>query len=811
MQDSPITELVLDPARLAALGGYSVLDTAPEEGFDDIARLATRLCDVPVALVSLVAVDRQWFKASIGFPRCETDLDRSVCKFALAEPDLLVVPDLTKDPRTAANPLVIDEPCIRFYAGAPLRMPDGVVLGSLCVIDTVARPDGLTPEQAEDLRALGRQVSNLLELRRTSASERRAQEAAVANATRLEGMMAAQQASEALARDNIQRVQLALAAGAIIGTWHWDIPNDRFTVDEAFAQAFGLDPALGREGIPLAGIVATVHPADQAGLSDAIREAVTRGGAYAHQYRVRRADGRYYWIEANGRVERGSDGKPRSFPGVLLDIEERYAAQEALRASESHWRSLFENLSEGFLVGEVVRDTSGAITDWRYVDVNAAWGELVGIDPAGVVGRTLREVIPDVEDVWIDEFATVVETRQSTSFTRRVDALERWYEGRAFPLGLERFGVIFLEITHRVQAEARRNALLSLGDRLRDVDTSSAMTAAAAEIVGRTLGATRAAFGQIEGEVEFVTVEPDWFVPGHVSIAGRHRFDDYGDIRAQLARGEALVIDDVTTDPRTRDDPEPMLAIGIRALINVPVRERGRTVSIFVVHDDKPRVWTSEELAFLRNVTDRVEVGVGRVRAEEQQALLNGELSHRLKNTLAMVQGIAGQTLRLVPDQAPVKAFTERLIALSRAHDVLLQDSWAAAPIRSVIEKVLALQVSLDRFVIEGPNLALAPQATLSLSLLLHELTTNAVKYGALSTEAGVVRLGWRIEAEPEQTVVLSWLERGGPPATAPTRRGFGARLIQSGLVGTRDTRLDYSVTGLDAEFRAPISQVVTS
>ena len=154
-----------DPIRLAALDAYDILDTGPEQGFDDVVRLATRLCAAPVALVSLVTADRQWFKAKVGFPHCQTDLDRSVCKFVLSEPDLLVIPDLTADPRTDANPLVTGEPGIRFYAGAPLRTPEGQTLGSLCVIDTEPRPEGLTGEQADDLRALARQVSVLLEMR----------------------------------------------------------------------------------------------------------------------------------------------------------------------------------------------------------------------------------------------------------------------------------------------------------------------------------------------------------------------------------------------------------------------------------------------------------------------------------------------------------------------------------------------------------------------------------------------------------------------------------------------------------------------
>ena len=120
--------------------------------------------------------------------------------------------------------------------------------------------------------------------------------------------------SEAAAKIDAQRVNLALAAGAIIGTWVWDIPGDRFTVDEPFARAFGLDPALGREGLSLEQVVATVHPDDQAGLADAINEAIARGGAYAHQYRTRRANGQYHWLEANGRVEHAADGTPLSFP-----------------------------------------------------------------------------------------------------------------------------------------------------------------------------------------------------------------------------------------------------------------------------------------------------------------------------------------------------------------------------------------------------------------------------------------------------------------------------------------------------------------
>ncbi len=143
-----------------------------------------------------------------------------------------------------------------------------------------------------------------------------------------------------------ERVQLALAAGAIIGTWYWDLPTDRFTVDEAFALNFGLDPALGRDGLSLAQVVATVHPDDQAGLAAAIADVIGRGGRYAHQYRVRRGDGRYYWLEANGHVELAPDGTPLRFPGVLLDVDARRALADERDRALAELRDLTATLEQ---------------------------------------------------------------------------------------------------------------------------------------------------------------------------------------------------------------------------------------------------------------------------------------------------------------------------------------------------------------------------------------------------------------------------------------------------------------------------------
>ncbi len=150
--------------RLESLRRYQILDTDPEKGFDDLSLLASFICQTPIALISLVDADRQWFKARKGLEASETPRDISFCTHAIQQPSLFVVPDATRDDRFKENPLVLSDPRIRFYAGAPLIARDGHALGTLCVIDREART--LSDEQVEALLALRNQAVAQLELRR---------------------------------------------------------------------------------------------------------------------------------------------------------------------------------------------------------------------------------------------------------------------------------------------------------------------------------------------------------------------------------------------------------------------------------------------------------------------------------------------------------------------------------------------------------------------------------------------------------------------------------------------------------------------
>ncbi len=159
--------------RLAALRAYGLIDTEPERDFDELVALAARLCECPVATVTLVDQDRQWFKARVGTATRETHRDLAFCAHAILEPEAMtIVPDARNDARFADNPLVLGDPWIRFYAGMPLVNVSGAALGTFCVLDQ--KPRELTPGQVETLAALGRQAARLMELRRVSAALARA-------------------------------------------------------------------------------------------------------------------------------------------------------------------------------------------------------------------------------------------------------------------------------------------------------------------------------------------------------------------------------------------------------------------------------------------------------------------------------------------------------------------------------------------------------------------------------------------------------------------------------------------------------------
>lgn len=205
-----------------------------------------------------------------------------------------------------------------------------------------------------------------------------------------------------------------------------------------------------------------------------------------------------------------------------------------------------------------------------------------------------------------------------------------------------------------------------------------------------------------------------------------------------------------------------------------------------------------------------VDISARKAAEEEQQALIH-ELNHRVKNVLATVDAIASQTFRTTPDpETFMKKFQSRILALSKAHDLLTHRRWTGLDFRELLAAELAPYglPGSDRIRIDGPEITLTPRVALALGMVVHELATNAAKYGPFSSEVGCVDVRWSVDDAPEEPrFSLSWKEAGGPSVSAPFVRGFGSRVIERSI--TKDlggeVQIDFDPTGLQYRSQFPL------
>lgn len=205
---------------------------------------------------------------------------------------------------------------------------------------------------------------------------------------------------------------------------------------------------------------------------------------------------------------------------------------------------------------------------------------------------------------------------------------------------------------------------------------------------------------------------------------------------------------------------------------------------------------------------DTVIETTGKVEAEQNAAVFNAELTHRIKNNFSIINAIASQTFSDI-DSRSLRVFSERLRALSSAHDVLRLGKHSNGSIDQIIEGVLSALAVEKRVDVRGPKILIGPKGGSSLSLLVHELATNAIKYGALSNDTGRVII--EIESanrDGVETLILRWAETNGPEVTKPEQIGFGSKLIRMGLNGSGGVKMDFLPIGLMAEFSAPLRQL---
>lgn len=439
-----------------------------------------------------------------------------------------------------------------------------------------------------------------------------------------------------------------------MGTWDWELPTDRLTVDERFAESFGIDPALGRTGLSLEQVIATVHPDDLPGLHAAIDAAIRRGGRYSHEYRVRGRDGRYRWIEANGRVDHAPDGTPARFPGVLLDIERR----RALEAERDRATQLLRAFVEAVPGVVYAKDREG-----RMFVANHGVTELVGKLPEFYLGKTDLEFLDHK-----GQAEAVMATDRRIMQSGRAETLE---EEVSFPDGRRAvwlstkapfrdaegrvIGLIgsSLDITDRKNAEAAlRQRTEELAEaRLR---LEVALSAARMGVWDWSPGTGEARWNPQMFEILGLEPLPDDQVRGETFIAMVHP-DDRPRLDAALARALADGTEYEMETRVRRGDGELRWVLGRGRVLLDPLGRPGRMVGVN---------W---------DITERKVAEQALLEADRHRNEFLAMLGHELRNPLAPIV-TAVQLLELGGSQPERRNAAVQIIRRQAAHMARLVD-----------------------------------------------------------------------------------------------------------------------------------------
>ncbi|MEP0919788.1 PAS domain S-box protein, partial [Leptolyngbya sp. DQ-M1] len=318
-----------------------------------------------------------------------------------------------------------------------------------------------------------------------------------------------------------------------------------------------------------------------------------------------------------------ADGSVEAVGGRTQVVTERRQAEAALRESEAKYRSLFESMDEGFCILQLIFDEEQKPIDYHFIEVNPAFEQQAGVKNA--LGKTVRELAPNIESFWIDLYGTVALTGEPRRFTDYSQVVGRWFDVNAFCVGEpheHKVALLFNDITERKQAEERlRRAAkldafrISLADELRPLADPVEIQATATRVLGEYLNANRVAYFEVRG-ADYV-VERD-YVNDAVALIGGYPIDSFGSkLLAEFCAGRTVCVSDVSTDPYlSPDQRSAYTAIQIGAHISIPLVKNGEFVAGLAVHTSEPRAWTEDEVALAEEVAERTWAAVDRARAE---------------------------------------------------------------------------------------------------------------------------------------------------------------------------------------------------
>ncbi|MFC1456773.1 PAS domain S-box protein [Microvirga arabica] len=476
------------------------------------------------------------------------------------------------------------------------------------------------------------------------------------------------------------------------------------------------------------------------------------------------------WMNLDYSPVIDESGQPGGVLAIVVETTDRIATEAALRESETRLRGVLDGMGESLALMD---------RDFRIIDMNAEALRLEGRSREEVIGKTHWEAHPDADPALGEMFRQAMATRMPVEMKHRYvwpHGRVSWISMHAYPVG-DGLAVFYGDVTEQIEAEER---LRESEERLR------LMADAVPQIVWVTDADGRSEFFNRQW-FEYTGSKNDPFSAAQVAADFVHPDD------------EAVTTEAYDKARRTGSIFE----------VEHRIRSKEGEYRWFLVRAEPYRDPRTGEIVRWFGVS--IDIHDRRLAQEHQQLLIN-ELNHRVKNTLATVQSVASQTLRnAASTQQAKEALEARLFALSRDHDVLTRENWEGADLYDIVEEALAPYSSRgeDRLHLEGARVRVPPRMALAIAMALQELATNAVKYGALSNEAGMIRIAWNVHSgDTGPRLHLKWEESGGPAVQAPSRRGFGSRLIERSLSQDLDgkAQIQFPATGVVCIVDAPLT-----
>jgi PAS domain S-box-containing protein len=573
-------------------------------------------------------------------------------------------------------------------------------------------------------------------------------------------------------RSTEARRRLAQEAGGI-GTFEWDLHSGHVAWSPEMFRLHDMDPATPPE-VLMPAWLARIHPAERDRMAQDLRSLGTEHGPRQAEFRILLADGETRWIMVRGVLVRDDAGTILRMYGVGMDISGLRRAEAKARESEAQQRAMFDAAPFGVIV---IDPMTHAV-----LDVNQRACEELGYSR----DELLRLVIGDI-DAAADAETIRARGRQGR-LSSGAQEFEAQHRTRAGTLRDVLVRVVGLEIGGR---NLTYGAHLDITDRKR---AAAALRASEARL---RLALEAAGFGTWEYDIR----------RDRGARNGLYANDFQGGPAADFSFASCLSSvhpdDRSLVEARLRDVVEGRAA-GYEAEFRVPRPEGGwrwmGSRGAVVETDERGQPLTLAGIS--RDITESRQVA-------ERQALLAREVDHRAKNVLAVVQAALRLT-RAADLPSYIRAIEGRVAALARTQTLLAENQWNGARLDALLRGEIAAFADEGRVALEGSAVALIPALAQALAMTIHELATNAVKHGALSTEAGRVRVAWRVIGGAPDRLHLSWSETDGPPLSGPPeRRGFGSRVLEATLCRQLGgaVSVDWLPGGLVCRIEVPLAQ----